>query len=153
MEAVTAAIAKQQTGTPPRRRASTRRQTLPGAPHAVSPTRRGVPFCRDRKEPKSAPRALPLGILPGGSPWTSPRMGQTPHTLLSLRGYWKIPCGGNTPSGYAYGAAAQRRGIRAKPRFYLSLARRPLPEGLVPHRSGEHRIRPTEGRPETPGRS
>ena len=37
-------------------------------------------------------------------------MGQTPHTLLSLRGYWKIPCGGNTPSGYAYGAAAKRRG-------------------------------------------
>ncbi len=32
MEAVTAAIAKQQTGIPPRRRASTRRQTLPGAP-------------------------------------------------------------------------------------------------------------------------
>ena len=55
-------------------------------------------------------------------------MGQTPHTLLSLRGYWKIPCGGNTPSGYAYGAAAVRRGMEGRPRFYLSLARRPSRE-------------------------
>ena len=67
-------------------------------------------------------------------------MGQTPHTLLSLRGYWKIPCGGNTPSGSAYGAAAQRRGISAKPRFYLSLARRPLPEGAKPRQGSPRRV-------------
>lgn len=38
MEAVTAAIAKQQTGTPPRRRASTRRQTLPAGGRCPLPT-------------------------------------------------------------------------------------------------------------------
>ena len=65
-------------------------------------------------------------VPPENSP--RPRMGQTPHTLLSLRGYWKIPCGGNTPSGYAYGAAAVRRGMEGRPRFYLSLARRPSRE-------------------------
>ena len=34
-------------------------------------------------------------VPPENSP--RPRMGQTPHTLLSLRGYWKIPCGGIPP--------------------------------------------------------
>ena len=53
-------------------------------------------------------------------------MGQTPHTLLSLRGYWKIPCGGNTPSGYAYGAAAQRRGMEGYSSF------NPWPAGHCP---------------------
>ena len=64
-------------------------------------------------------------VPPENSP--RPRMGQTPHTLLSLRGYWKIPCGGNTPSGYAYGAAAQRQGMeeRGKNGFPKTFQKKP----------------------------
>ena len=63
----------------------------------------------------------PRDLVPG------PPLGQTPHTLLSLRGYWKIPCGGYTPSGYAYGAAAKRRGME---RNRVSIS--PWPAGHCP---------------------
>ena len=100
--------------------------------------------------------------------WTEKSLSirRTPRTPLGpgwgKRPIPSYPCGaiGRSPAGgipppalRAYGAAAKRRGIRAKPHFYLSPARRPLPEGLVPARRREHRIRPTERRPETPGRS
>ena len=75
-------------------------------------------------------------------------MGQTPHTLLSLRGYWKIPCGGNTPSG-PMGLRGRRTAAGGLEQSLVSIS--PWPAGLVakrlvPHRSGEHRIRPTERR-------
>ena len=50
-------------------------------------------------------------VPPENSP--RPRMGQTPHTLLSLRGYWKIPCGGIPPPATPTGPPPSGGGLGA----------------------------------------
>ena len=105
----------------------------------------GGPFLWRQKGTKERPgtlsldptRGFPLDLLKDGA--------NAPYPLIPA-GLFVVPCGGYTPSGYAYGAAARRRGME---RNLVTISPRPaglVAKRLVPHRSGEHRIRPTERR-------
>ena len=106
-----------------------------------------------QKGTKERPKGFALGNPTRGFPLDLLKDGANAPYPLIPAGLFVVPCGGNTPSGYAYGAAAKRRRME---RSLVSIFPRPaglVAKRLVPHRSGEHRIRPTEGRPETPGRT
>ena len=101
-----------------------------------------------------APRDLVPGPYQGVPPGPPKGWGKRPIPSYPCGAIGSSPAGGiPPPAPWAYGAAARRRGME---RNRVSIS--PWPAGLVakrlvPARRREHRIRPTEWRPETPGRS
>jgi len=98
-----------------------------------------------------APRDFVPGPYQGVPPGPPRGWGKRPIPSYPCGAIGRSPAGGIPPPATPTGPPHGGGGWRGTP--HPVLARRPLPEGLVPHRSGEHRIRPTERRPETPGRT
>ena len=69
----------------------------------------GGPFLWRQKGTKERPKGFALGNPTRGFPLDLPEDGANAPYPLIPAGLLVVPCGGYTPSGYAYGAAAQRR--------------------------------------------
>ena len=100
-----------------------------------------------------APRDFVPGPYQGVPPGPPKGWGKRPIPSYPCGAIGRSPAGGIPPPATPTGPPPSGGGLEQS---LVSIS--PWPAGLVakrlvPHRSGEHRIRPTERRPETPGRT